>query len=90
MSRRTLQNRKRFVQATIKMMGEGLDRKKQEFRPKDEAIALLSPSAVVKGDGTAFRGGRHPDAAMHGTAGQVCTKPRLKKFSLVKGKGQGQ
>lgn len=73
MSRRTLQNTKRLHQA----MSKGRD--------KDVAKSVLIPNAVVKGDGTAFRGGRHKEATMHGEADQVCTRPRRKPFNTKKG-----
>jgi hypothetical protein len=73
MSRRTLQNTERFLQARSK------------GRDRDLAMGVLIPHVTVKGDGTAFRGGRHPEATMHGTAGQVCTLPRRKPFNLCKG-----
>ena len=48
MSRRTIQNRKRIEQATIKMQGEGSERKKRQFRDVGEAMNLLIPNQVVK------------------------------------------
>lgn len=59
MSRRSIMFKKKIRQMLLK--GGNVD--------------LLIPSITAKGDGTKFRGGKHPDAVSKGNAGQICSLP---------------
>jgi hypothetical protein len=76
MSRRSLQHAHSLFQATT--IWNHRESKFEVRRSREAAIALLTPNQIVMGDGTAFRGGMHPDATAKGQLNMVCTRPAVK------------